>query len=587
MQRWEHYERRWETHRANLENQQSEYQRLCQLLEGIISNGPKAIEGSSETLLIEDHPGSLKINRSIAESSQIRMKAGLEPNENIVLERSKIHEISQFPAHQVRSLLSSRAWVQTPTGGRRKLHPPLPTRVLDVGDEGTDVRLYESAAEEHADYAALSYCWGGTASIVNSMTTHNDRKKRIPWDVLPRLFQDVITVTRQLRIRYVWIDVLCIIQDDVHDWERESGKMASIFGNATVAIVAGSTPHPSFPLILPTVQIEAPRAPADAAPSGLIVQSKDPLYNALTHGLSSSNCYKRAWMLQESFLAQSVLHFVAGRVIFEEPTGLTGLMPGCREDQLQLLPHPDNHVKKLCMSLFAEPSLPAEILDLWWHFVEQYSLMKLTFQSDKLVAISGQADKFSSALGTYTAGLWPQHDFVRSLCWQLRSTSVQSAAYVAPSWSWAALDGPVFAPIKKQSIICAELVKYECIPLGQNQFGALKRAELTLRAPYVEFEVRGQDNTHDVVRGISQCLVYAQKDSMGLTFELDTFKTFHYGMKLACLRMLEDVDGDLTCLVLMPVLDGCWERIAVMQMQRRRGEHRWFGSAVEREFVIV
>lgn len=219
--------------------------------------------------------------------------------------------------------------------------------------------------------------------------------------------------------------------------------------------------------------------------------------------------------------------------------------------------------------------------------MEQYSLRKLTFQSDKLVAISGLAEKFSSALGTYAAGLWPQHEFARSLCWRLRSASMSSSAFIAPSWSWAALDGPIYAPTRTHANICASIISCECSPLGQNPLGALQRAELKLKAPYVEFEIKGQDTTHDIDKGISQCLIYAQKDSMDLTFELDTFKTFDYGMKLACLKMFEDIDGDLTCLVLMPTRNGYWERVAVMQMQRRRGEHRWFGSAVERLFVIV
>ncbi|KAH7378009.1 hypothetical protein BKA64DRAFT_585809, partial [Cadophora sp. MPI-SDFR-AT-0126] len=38
---------------------------------------------------------------------------------------------------------------------------------------------------------------------------------------LPVLFRDAIELTRTLGIRFLWIDSLCIIQDDIEDWERE------------------------------------------------------------------------------------------------------------------------------------------------------------------------------------------------------------------------------------------------------------------------------------------------------------------------------------------------------------------------------
>ena len=61
---------------------------------------------------------------------------------------------------------------------------------------------------------------------------------------MPATFRDAVTVTRDLGLRYLWIDSLCIIQDDDQDWEAESAKMGSIFDAAHIVIGASSSPDP-------------------------------------------------------------------------------------------------------------------------------------------------------------------------------------------------------------------------------------------------------------------------------------------------------------------------------------------------------
>ena len=55
----------------------------------------------------------------------------------------------------------------------------------------------------------------------------------------PKTFQDAVTVTKLLDIRYLWIDSLCILQDDRDDWDREKGRTGAIYHQATVTIAAG------------------------------------------------------------------------------------------------------------------------------------------------------------------------------------------------------------------------------------------------------------------------------------------------------------------------------------------------------------
>ena len=53
--------------------------------------------------------------------------------------------------------------------------------------------------------------------------------------------QDAITLTRQLNIQYIWIDSLCVIQDDESDWPTEATKMAGIYANTELVISAASS----------------------------------------------------------------------------------------------------------------------------------------------------------------------------------------------------------------------------------------------------------------------------------------------------------------------------------------------------------
>jgi hypothetical protein len=105
-----------------------------------------------------------------------------------------------------------------------KLHPQccppsdahLPKRVIDIGDEGTNPRLYISEGEKQ-QYAALSHCWGPSQLLTTNTATISDRQKGINWQDLPKTFRDAIKICHILGIRYIWIDSLCIIQDDRYD----------------------------------------------------------------------------------------------------------------------------------------------------------------------------------------------------------------------------------------------------------------------------------------------------------------------------------------------------------------------------------
>ena len=96
-------------------------------------------------------------------------------------------------------------------------HPYLPIRVVDTGLNNGVVKLVKTN-EAKGRYICLSHCWGSSQIITTTRSTFEDRTKGIAWDDLSKTFQDAICLTRTLGFRYIWIDSLCIIQDDARDW---------------------------------------------------------------------------------------------------------------------------------------------------------------------------------------------------------------------------------------------------------------------------------------------------------------------------------------------------------------------------------
>lgn len=119
---------------------------------------------------------------------------------------------------------------------------PLPKRVLGVGAGGAGfiLKLVETQGQ-HAQYAALSHCWGRARTFQTEQSTSEAREESIGWHALPKTFQDAVTTTRNLGLHYIWIDSLCIIQDVRADWETESACMSSIYENSLLTIAATSS----------------------------------------------------------------------------------------------------------------------------------------------------------------------------------------------------------------------------------------------------------------------------------------------------------------------------------------------------------
>src|SRR5579871_836181 len=99
----------------------------------------------------------------------------------------------------------------------------VPTRLLDVKafENSDDIRLVTLGLSlPPTRFVALSHCWGPSVKlpITTTTSTLGKRMERIKFSHLSQTFQDAVTLTKQLGQRYLWIDSLCIIQDNKEDW---------------------------------------------------------------------------------------------------------------------------------------------------------------------------------------------------------------------------------------------------------------------------------------------------------------------------------------------------------------------------------
>jgi hypothetical protein len=119
--------------------------------------------------------------------------------------------------------------------------PQLPTRVIEIVD-GHVVKLVHTDGQR-GQYLTLSHHWSSDPLLRPKKTTRDNiqcHMEGLPTSSLPKTFRDAIALTCRLGYRYLWVDSLCIIQDDRNDWARESAKMSEVYGSSILTIFAAT-----------------------------------------------------------------------------------------------------------------------------------------------------------------------------------------------------------------------------------------------------------------------------------------------------------------------------------------------------------
>jgi hypothetical protein len=195
----------------------------------------------------------------------------------------------------------------------RKVNP-LPLRVLDLKlRDPSKIRLVEGASVEPADYATLSYTWGPRVPFMLTDETMEQCRHGISITTLPKAFQHAVWVTRKLAIRYLWIDALCIGQNNEQEWASQSAQMGSIFAYSTLTIAASDASHcrEGFLCVREPLAYNSCLLPPDLG------HRLEVTIGCSAAAIADSVLDCRGWVFQERLLAQRTVHFAQNRVRWE------------------------------------------------------------------------------------------------------------------------------------------------------------------------------------------------------------------------------------------------------------------------------
>lgn len=107
-------------------------------------------------------------------------------------------------------------------------------------------------------YVALSYCWGGDQPHKTTRESLAKHDGTLDLYRLPATIQDACKVTHGLGFSYLWVDSLCIVQDDENEKQKEIANMELIYSNATVTISASRASSCTNGFLQPRVGGEFP-----------------------------------------------------------------------------------------------------------------------------------------------------------------------------------------------------------------------------------------------------------------------------------------------------------------------------------------
>jgi len=344
--------------------------------------------------------------------------------------------------------------------------PKLPTRVIDVGPPDGSMEPYLKQSKGSSGfYCALSHCWGNPElrPLKTTKDSFSDHLKKIPWDHLPKTFQDAIIITRSIGIRWLWIDALCIVQDDSDDWLREAATMGSIYEMARLTIAASHAKDGTEGCFLPRPSLAGPveLSLTTSDPPARIYISQQPNLNDYYPDFGPLN--RRAWTTQERLFPR--------RMIFYTKAGMAW---SCR--CAVLYDRGDGKNTLLDHRRVSGYNSSQDLRLNWMDLVTAYTRRALTYPSDILVALQGFVSELRklSPLDEFVMGIW-WRDVDVQLAWVSDEGSQQriSEGLDIPSWSWASRDRSITFPfnqyIGKQFSLCNRKHCYSRIQIEQGK----------------------------------------------------------------------------------------------------------------------
>lgn len=275
---------------------------------------------------------------------------------------------------------------------------------------------------------------------------------------LPQVFQDAMRITRHLGVKYLWIDSLCIKQDqdDLTDWAIESKMMGQVYTCASMNISATWATQEDDDLLGNSCWANKIPAQLD-----LDIGGQTRKYFVVDGGLwdeevEEGPLNERGWVFQERYLARRVAHFGQAQMAWEcrewralemYPEGLPAwLGVPCMKREYDITP------PQTSSSPSAEPE-SVRFAKVWQRILTDYCGCDFTVAGDKLMALEGIAGRIlaSRPADAYFAGVW-KSTALYDLAWHRDDDNraefpISETRWRSPSWSWATVDGAIDFPL--------------------------------------------------------------------------------------------------------------------------------------------
>ncbi|RSL91599.1 hypothetical protein CEP51_000221 [Fusarium floridanum] len=474
----------------------------------------------------------------------------------------------------------------------RRTQTSLPKRVVRIvpGPEpgACSVRLYEPDPDTQGEYACLSHCWGKHQIITTTRSNFSQHQDEIQWNDLSTTFQDAIEFCLRLGLEFIWIDSLCIVQDDAEDWEQEAVKMATYYTTAYVTLAATAAPDGTVGLF--------PEPHAEDQPLELKGTNERGERYHLVSRTSINHVFEeeqdaftefplmtRGWVYQEHILSRRFLHFGRRELMWECHSAThcqCGVIP--KQPRSDYTTNQVLSVAKTGLDVTDKKSRRR----IWYDNVEAIMNLNFTYVKDRLPATAGVATRLAKGTtGRYLAGLW-EDCLVADLCWSILENGERpNELHGIPSWSWGSVSGGL-ATLWCQSDLdndnmkpVATVLEISCEPDPPSFLGRMDRAILAIESRIATVTMSSVDMKGRRVREL-------QFKNAKLYGELGGSWSFHpdvqnwgmddVGLEVAVVEMMrETVDEkakSATFLVLQPD-QGLFRRVGLLraQVRRRRG----------------
>jgi hypothetical protein len=304
-----------------------------------------------------------------------------------------------------------------------------PSRLIDVEKEMV------VSAPSPCSYAALSYRWSNGQLMLQQSTynrlTHPGGVDTRSHDI-PLTIRDSILLCRRMSTRYLWVDALCIMQDDSIDKQDQICKMDAIYVGAHFTIVAACGADSRAGL--PGVRTGSRKLQRVEVIRGITLAVAQP---NLANALLDTQWHHRAWTFQEAVLSKRLLIFTDFGVYFQCSTALW-----CEDTHLEKPSLSEYSINKVEVPKFLKPFwkdvLPTT-RDFWTYaqLVEDYSPREMTSQTDALNAFTGLINPLERVLDTKFFHGLPIIFFHAALCFAFATRHDNIRRTEFPSWSWS------------------------------------------------------------------------------------------------------------------------------------------------------